>query len=529
MKVSQMLALAALAANTLFPTFLAGQGNKVTLNPIWKSDLKTFIENSPVLVALPGEKESRIVVAGREDLIMLDKNGQEVWRYRSPGRYMMSPSALERDGKPPLIFATDNQGNVRCHAYDGKVKWEYRLNAPCSWSAPAVADLKEDGHFAIIQGDETGHATAIDADSGQLIWKSALKGMPSSPAIGDLDGIKGAEIAYLSTEGILTVFHADGSLFWQTQPGGISQTWGTSSPVLFKRSDGASSLFVATGDGKVICYSGEGKVLWSAHVNGPVASTLSAGDLNQDGVTDLILITQLGVIYRFTEDGKQLWNIDMQGRTLGSGALIDLNNDGLQEYLFCTQDGHLQALDDQGKTLFDYVFNHRTINETPTFGEIVSSKSGLEMTLTGGESGLTYCFSTSATEKSLRQWISAGGKSTRTNAFGSDVADRKLGMVPENLAWDQLYQGEDIVFNLFNPEVTQDYLIAEVTCRYPDGNVQSVNSKLTGNKSKLFLPFGGKSPGAYQFSWQVASKQGKILLQQERTVYYTPYQNEITS
>ncbi|MCK9411910.1 MAG: PQQ-binding-like beta-propeller repeat protein [Prolixibacteraceae bacterium] len=509
-----------------FSSALLQAQNKVNLTQLWKTDVKSFLENSPVLAHLSGGDESQVIVAGREDLIALDGNGNEIWKYRSKGRYMMSPSVWEQKGQPTLLYTADNGGYLRCHNNKGKVLWEAKLKAPCSWSAPAIADLKEDGVTTIVQGDESGSIFAFEALSGKPVWKAAIKGMPSSAAVGDLDGKKGLEIVYLSTKGILTVLHADGTIFWKQNIGGTCQTWGNSAPVIFVASDGQPRIFAASGNGEAFCFSAKGTCLWSRQVKGAVASTLSAGDFDQNGVADLFLITQLGVIYRFTENGELLWNIDMQGRTLGSGSLIDLNRDGGLEYIFCTQDGHLQALDQHGGIVFDYNFDHRTINETPTFGEISKKSSGLEMVLTGGESGLVYCFRSSSPIGAKKQWTTAGGSETKCNYSSCLTSKSQLSMIPMHLNWNELYLGEDICFDVFNPNTTNELISIEASCSHPDGKYQSVTSKLAGHHSQIFLPFSGKSPGNYRFKWSLTSPTGKLLLSGDRAVNLTPFQNE---
>jgi len=512
----------------LFSSGLLQAQTKVNLTQLWKTDVKSFLENSPVLAHLTGGDESQVIVAGREDLIALDGNGNEIWKYRSKGRYMMSPSVWEQKGKLPLIYTADFGGYLRCNDSKGKVQWETKLNAPCTWSSPVVADLREDGVTTIVQGDESGSIFAFEALSGKPVWKSAIKGMPSSAAVGELDGKKGLEIVYLSTTGILTVLHPDGTIFWEQNIGGTCQTWGNSAPVIFVASDGQPRVFAASGNGEAFCFSANGARLWSRHVKGAVASTLSAGDFDQNGVADLFLITQLGVIYRFTENGELLWNIDMQGRTLGSGSLIDLNGDGELEYTFCTQDGHLQALDQNGMIVFDYNFGHRTINETPTFGEISKKSGGLEMVLTGGESGLVYCFKTSSPLGTKKQWITAGGSETKRNFSSCLTSKSQLSMIPLHLNWNELYLGEDICFDVFNPNTTDDLISIEASCTHPDGKFQSVTSKLAGHHSQIFLPFNGKAPGTYHFKWSLTSPTGKLLLSGDRTVNITPFLNEKT-
>src|SRR5690606_19856257 len=118
--------------------------------------------------------------------------------------------------------------------------------------------------------------------------------------------------------------------------------------------------------------------------------TLSVGDIDQDGRADVFLITQTGRILRIDESGALLWDNDMQGRSLASGAIIDFDDDGRLEYLLCTQNGRMIGYDVDGDIIYHYQFPCRTINMTPTFGDICRGTNDLEMVVTGGESGLTY-------------------------------------------------------------------------------------------------------------------------------------------
>lgn len=505
---------------------LYGQAGKISFSQLWKTDVKTFLENSPVLIDMEGTGESQVIVAGREDLVALDSKGKEIWKYRSSGRYMMSPSILNVTGKSPLIFATDNSGNLRCHDIKGKVIWETKLSAGCTWSAPALADLMEEGIPMVVQADESGTVYAFHAQTGKPVWKSSIIGKPSAAAIGDLDGQPGLEIAYFSTEGVLSVLHADGSSFWNRKVGGTSQTWGTASPVIFVASDGCSRVFAASGDGEAYCFSASGDLLWNKNVQSPVASTLSAGDIDQDGIVDLFLITQLGVIYRFSENAGILWNIDMQGRTLGSGSIADLDGDGELEYIFCTQDGHLQALNTGGSPVFDYNFGHRAINETPTFGEVSKNTAGSEMVITGGETGLVYCFRTSAPVNGKKQWATYGGSDTKQNYWNGLTSKSQLSMTPDHLQWNELYLGEDLCFHVYNPENTGNLISIEVSCTHPDGKYQSVTSKLAGHTSQICLPFTGTTPGKYQFNWKLTDNKDKVMLNGSRTMEIVPFLNE---
>ncbi len=120
-----------------------------------------------------------------------------------------------------------------------------------------------------------------------------------------------------------------------------------------------------------------------------------------------------------------------------------------------------------GYTAFDFNFEHRTIKETPTFGDVTKSSSGLEMVISGGESGLIYS------------------------------SKSELHMVPSDLNWNELYLGEDVCFDIFNPETTNDMIAVEASCLHPDGKYKAVTSKLAGHYSQILHQ--GKSSIIYSF------------------------------
>ena len=225
-----------------------------------------------------------------------------------------------------------------------------------------------------------------------------------------------------------------------------------------------------------------GEIQWQHQVRGPVASTISVGDFDQNGMADIFLITQLGVVYRFDESGNVIWNIDMQGRSLAPGAIIDINNDGKLEYILSTQQGNLLALDNDGEIIFDHQFDNRTINVTPAFGDVHGSTAKLEMVITGGESGVTWCFSTPALKKAISHWPMYRGNSQNTGSWFGLTKSDNLRMVPANLAWNKVVAGENIVFNISNPKPGKESLNANATCIRPDGSKLKGIGKIMGKQ-----------------------------------------------
>ena len=314
-------ALIALVALILIaPRALGAASQELKLPQLWKTNLNTFLESTAIVADLKGDGKLEALMAGREELIALDGKGKELWRYRTKGRFMTYPAVLTRKGESSLVFAADNSGQLDCVDGNGKEVWTAKLKGPSMWAAAVVCDLNGDGAAEVIQGDSKGAVQAFDALTGKPVWQAPLKGIVASPAVGDLDGDGKPEVAVTTSAGELTVLKNDGTPLWTRPIGGASQDWSTSSPILFGASDGGARVVAASNDGQVICFDAAGAIRWQHATRGPVASTLSAGDLDQDGRADIFLITQLGVIYRFDESGPGSLGHRHAGQNPGPGG-----------------------------------------------------------------------------------------------------------------------------------------------------------------------------------------------------------------
>lgn len=493
---------------------------------LWTTDLKTFTESGPSVADLNGDGRDEVLVCGREEMIAIDGQGQELWRWRTKIRFLTYPTTYHPEKGETLIYGACYSGQFTCLDESGNVVWQRQLNGPSTWSAAAVCDLDGDGVMEVVQTDEPGTIWAFDARTGDVRWKAQVKGMPVSPAVGDIDKDGKAEISVVTGEGSLVLIGYDGTVRWVREIGGISQTWGTNAPVMFTTGAGEGRIVAATNDGHVFCYDPAGNLLWHHPVRGPVAATISVGDIDENGVADVFLITQTGVIYRYSEDGAPLWEINTQKRCLAAGAILDINADGRLEFALCSQPGQLLILNDEGKIIYEKQLDHRTINVTPTFGELIPESPGLEMVITGGEAGLVRCFSTQATSEAKSQWTAYRCDEGKTGTrFGSSTAE-VIRMVPVNLAWDQVFTGESIRFVITDPKPGSEPLTATVTCVRPDGARQADTTKVIGKGTELRMPVEVMESGDYVFEWTLTRGNGERVLTGSRKVGLRPFVND---
>ncbi|MEN8191419.1 MAG: glycoside hydrolase domain-containing protein [Bacteroidota bacterium] len=512
----------------IFMLILGGPSvsQKLELNKEWTTNLKSFLESSPTIADINNDDRDEVLVAGQEEMIALDKNGETIWRWKTRQRFMTYPTVLKRKNDSALIFAADNSGQMTCLDGKGKVVWQKDLSAGSEWSASVVVDIDNNATYQVVQTDLTGTVWLFDAHDGKVINQVKLtEGKPVSPAVGDMNGDGKSEIVIATNDGSITVLSNELEKIWQYKIGGSSETWSTSAPVIFAKSNGDVNIIAVSSTGEVYSFDKAGKVLWSYPTKAPVASTVSVGDYDQNGVADIFLITQTGVVYRFDENGSKLWNIDMQGRSLASGTILDINNDKKLEYVFSTQRGNMFVFNNNGDVIFNHQFETRTINNTPSFGNI-SSSSTLDVVLTGGEAGLTYCLNTPAKSNAIKQWTSYRGNINNTGSWFGLTSSDNLRMIPQNLAWDKVLIGDNIKFTIYNPKPSKSPIRAEAECIDPNGIKYNSIASVYGKEGELLLPVEFVLPGNYNVTWKLINKNDKNLLEETKTVSVQPFSND---
>lgn len=498
----------------------------IKLKKEWTTNVKSFLESAPTVADIDNDGRDEVLVAGQEEMMALDNDGDIIWRWKTRKRFMTYPTVLKRKNKSALIFAADNSGQMTCLSGDGKIVWQTDLNAGAEWSASVVADIDGNGSFEVVQTDLSGTVWLFDALTGEVLRQTKITdGKSVSPAVGDLTGDGTLEIVIATNDGTISVLSNELTLLWKYKIGVSSETWSTSAPIMFAKSDGTAYIIAVSSTGDVYSLNSDGIVEWKYSTKAPIASTLSVGDLDQNGVADIFLITQKGVLYRFDENGSKLWNIDMQGRSLASGAILDINNDKKTEYVFSTQRGNMFVLDNNGDVIFNHQFDSRTINVTPSFGNVGSS-SRLDAVLTGGEAGLVYSLNTPAKTNSIKHWTNYRGNIHNTGAwFGLTTSDN-LRMIPQNLAWDKIFVGEEIKFKIYNPKPTKSPLRAEAECIDPNGIKYNSIASIYGDEGEILLPVDFVLPGNYKVSWKLINEKGKTLLQESKSVAIQPFSND---
>src|SRR5689334_19560613 len=66
----------------------------------WQTDLQMFLESAATVADLRGDGSAQGLIAGREELFVLDGEGKQQWHWRTKGRFMTYPAVLTRQNQP---------------------------------------------------------------------------------------------------------------------------------------------------------------------------------------------------------------------------------------------------------------------------------------------------------------------------------------------------------------------------------------------------------------------------------------------
>ena len=92
----------------LFSSKLTAQ--KINLDLKWTANQRCFIESAATVADINNDGFDEAIITSQEEVIAVGKDGNDLWRWRSKGRFMTYPAVLKRAGKTALIYAADNHG-----------------------------------------------------------------------------------------------------------------------------------------------------------------------------------------------------------------------------------------------------------------------------------------------------------------------------------------------------------------------------------------------------------------------------------
>ena len=199
---------------------------------------------TPAVVDLDGDGKPEIVAPSWDHTVYAWRaDGTLMWRTYLEDTLWSSPAVADIDGNgtPELVLGGDIWPGNPFKVPQGGLMWVlqadgqpypgYPLSFPGQviWSSPAVADVNRDGQLDVVVGTGT-HEPFGDGPAARQLYAFTLKtrrtlpGWPQQldgrathgPALGDLDGDGGLDVAIGSEGGWVTAFRGDGRRLWRT-------------------------------------------------------------------------------------------------------------------------------------------------------------------------------------------------------------------------------------------------------------------------------------------------------------------------
>ncbi|MEO5989868.1 MAG: S8 family serine peptidase [Candidatus Eisenbacteria bacterium] len=232
-----------------------------------------YVTTNNRLLALDGPTGDTVWVAAPSATLAANLAGAELGKGRGFG-----------------LFVGSGNGSVLGFREDGVslAGWPARSGVNSGFTGGiSVGDLDGDGEPEIVASQANGSVWAFGADGTVrpgFPFDTAVFG-PVVPALGDLDGIAGDEIAFIDGASQLTVLKGDGGLFWQQ-----SVPLPSRAPVLARLASPSEPLCVLVASpGQLTAYHPDGALRWQRAISGNPSQDPALVDLDGDGVDEIVL------------------------------------------------------------------------------------------------------------------------------------------------------------------------------------------------------------------------------------------------
>ncbi len=339
----------------------------------WSAPLLEAPHGTPLPVDLDGDGDLEVVLATREHLVCLARDGTLRWRHAFDRAAQVSaPLALDVDGDGLPEIVCDRRDLLVCLDGDGRVLWERRDLAlpgrgtlcladlgdgpvPVAALRDGVACLERDGSvrwFRPLDWTPSTRPVACDgglllacdegllrlAEDGTELWRSALGALVHPPARGDLGGDGAAEIVCASDDGFLLCTDDRGRERWRfplEEPG---------APALADvDGDGRLEVLVGGGDG-LLCLTAEGALRWEAPAAYGIPGELSVVDLEGDPRPEIVGASDDDSLFVWSPDGRRRYELALGGGLYHAPSVCDLSGDGEPHLLIASERPGLRAL-----------------------------------------------------------------------------------------------------------------------------------------------------------------------------------------
>ena len=316
---------------------------------------------------------------GINDIVVVDQSskieifdcirGSHIWKSDFMGGELLSPAFgdLDQDRYPDLVVAS-KEGKIN-FTFLQKSEYAGYPTHDTLLSSPVLSDIDDDGITEVVSVSRWGFIYVIDGKTQQLKEKEInlaeklilytggqnLIEVLTSPALGDINNQKGADIVISSRHGdIVTLDGKNKNIIWhlnifrqlQTYPVRLPQKY--ASPLLADfDANGVLDVLIASLNGYIAAIRGiDGEILWKEKLPELVLSSPALADLDKDGTPDVVLGTDSsGLVYVLNgKDGSCLFKTSIGNPITSSPLVGDLNGDGYLDIILLSNEGNITIL-----------------------------------------------------------------------------------------------------------------------------------------------------------------------------------------
>lgn len=222
-----------------------------------------------------------------------------LWVFQTGGIVIATPACGDVDGDGHVeVVVGSNDGKLYCiNGATGTIKWSYQTGGGVLGSA-ALADFDTDGDLEMIAGSTDGHIYCIDGDENdngiidlsEVVSFSTGGAVYSSPAIGDVDNDGNYDIVIGSDDTNLYCLRyspVSGTVVesWHYTTGDIIR----SSPAIAASGRPTLTVYAGSSNGNLYILHGNGSLIVSYAVGGPIVTSPSVADVDGDGKLEVAL------------------------------------------------------------------------------------------------------------------------------------------------------------------------------------------------------------------------------------------------
>ena len=285
-------------------------------------DLKT----NTILSAVPGDRpvrggglcvadldadgEPEILRASREGRVtVFDMAMTPQWQYDTGSPILRAPACGPVFEHGAAIFLYCADGTIHALTGEGLPLWRIKTNRldpeDCPGDGPLLVQLHRE-FPALIFTDLTGGLTAVNAVTGELVWRAQVgNGDLGTPAIIDAPEPHKRQIVTVSNKGAITVTDADGN---PVQQGQLPKGDYVPRPLVADTdNDGQPDLILMELNWGVVIASLTGSVKQRIELRGNALTGAILEDLDQNGLLELLVATDCARIYCFATQAIAGW------------------------------------------------------------------------------------------------------------------------------------------------------------------------------------------------------------------------------